>query len=76
MYVRSIYERIEIMVFFPLFARNRVVRDDRGGLFGSAETVGFLVVTPFHLADRPEVILVNRGWVSKNKINPKVCYID
>lgn len=31
---------------------------------------GYLVVTPFHLADRDMTILVNRGWVPGNRKNP------
>jgi len=31
---------------------------------------GYLVVTPFHLADRDMTILVNRGWVPGNHKNP------
>ncbi|KAJ8969773.1 hypothetical protein NQ314_001610 [Rhamnusium bicolor] len=38
---------------------------------GKTNTHGYLVITPFKLADRDETILINRGWVpSKNK-NPK-----
>jgi len=50
--------------------RNRVKNEEGSGLFGSSEGVGFFVVTPLQLADRPERILVNRGWVPKSKLNP------
>jgi surfeit locus 1 family protein len=31
---------------------------------------GYLVITPFKLADREETILINRGWVPSNCKNP------
>ena len=33
--------------------------------------VGFHVLTPFKLLESNEYILVNRGWVPREKINPK-----
>ncbi|KAK7074940.1 Surfeit locus protein 1 [Halocaridina rubra] len=41
-----------------------------GGLISSSET-GFLVITPFKLADRDLTILINRGWVSRKFRNPQ-----
>ncbi|XP_064457491.1 surfeit locus protein 1-like [Ornithodoros turicata] len=40
-----------------------------GGLISTANS-GALVVTPFKLSGREETILVNRGWVPRNKIPP------
>ena len=48
-----------------------MVKDDkRSGLLGSSETVGWHVIAPFHLEDGDHAILVNRGWVPKDKVNP------
>jgi surfeit locus 1 family protein len=46
--------------------------DERsGGLFSSKNaTSGYYVVTPFKLSGREEIILVNRGWVSRKQLNP------
>ena len=43
-----------------------------GGLFGSQDSSGWHVVTPFKLADREAEILVNRGWVPKQYANSPV----
>lgn len=54
--------------------RSRVTKDDSGGgIFGSSDGIGFHVVTPFTVTDRPNrpSILVNRGWVPKNKCDPR-----
>jgi len=40
-----------------------------GGLFGSADGIGFHVITPFKLENSDQKILVNRGWVPRNKIS-------
>ncbi|GJQ71135.1 Surf1 [Trypoxylus dichotomus] len=38
---------------------------------GQTTNQGYLVVTPFQLADRDETILVNRGWVPAKNKDPK-----
>ncbi|XP_031621113.1 SURF1-like protein [Contarinia nasturtii] len=42
----------------------------KGGVLTMAPKSGYLVITPFKLEGREEVILVNRGWVPKKKKNP------
>uniref|UniRef100_A0A1B0CJQ7 SURF1-like protein n=1 Tax=Lutzomyia longipalpis TaxID=7200 RepID=A0A1B0CJQ7_LUTLO len=43
----------------------------RSGVFSKqGTTTGYLVVTPLKLDGRDEIILVNRGWVPKNRQNP------
>lgn len=43
-----------------------------GGLISQQNTSsGYLVITPFKLADRGETILVNRGWVSRKNQAPE-----
>jgi len=39
--------------------------------YGPKEGLGFNVVTPFHVTDRNEWILVNRGWVPKETVDPR-----
>lgn len=42
-----------------------------GGLFTSqSASSGFQIITPFKLDGREETILVNRGWVARDKKNP------
>ncbi|GFR12492.1 surfeit locus protein 1 [Trichonephila clavata] len=41
-----------------------------GGIFSSRPQSGYLVVTPFHITDKDMTVLVNRGWVPKNKVDP------
>lgn len=41
-----------------------------GGIISSRPQTGYLVVTPFHITDKDMTILVNRGWVPKNKVDP------
>nr|CAD7396913.1 unnamed protein product [Timema poppensis] len=45
----------------------------QGGMFSqsSGSQTGYLVITPFHLADRDLTILVNRGWVPVKMKNPE-----
>jgi len=38
-----------------------------GGLFGNSDGIGFHVITPFKLENSEDRILVNRGWVPRNK---------
>ncbi|CAD7002324.1 SURF1-like protein [Ceratitis capitata] len=43
-----------------------------GGLFSQRDAGnGYLVITPFQLADRDEIILINRGWVSRKQVKPE-----
>jgi surfeit locus 1 family protein len=41
-----------------------------GGVFSTASSSGYHVITPFKLENREEIILVNRGWVSRTQLNP------
>lgn len=43
-----------------------------GGLFGSQDSTGWHVITPFKLSDRNAEILVNRGWVPRQYASSKV----
>ena len=42
-----------------------------GGLMSQKNTSGYLVITPFKLADRDETVLINRGWVSRQNMQPE-----
>lgn len=50
----------------------KTVNDDKGGggVFTGQSSSGYHVITPFKLDGREETILVNRGWVARNKMNP------
>ncbi|CAG9771012.1 unnamed protein product [Ceutorhynchus assimilis] len=50
----------------------RSIKEDKhnSSLFSEGGNQGYLVVTPFKLADRDETILVNRGWVPAKNIKP------
>ncbi|XP_017955064.1 SURF1-like protein [Drosophila navojoa] len=40
--------------------------ETQGGLFSQRDSGnGYLVITPFQLADRDDIVLVNRGWISR-----------
>ncbi|EDV96159.1 SURF1-like protein [Drosophila grimshawi] len=44
--------------------------ETQGGLFSQRDTGnGFLVVTPFQLSDRDDIVLVNRGWISRKHMD-------
>ncbi|XP_042905948.1 surfeit locus protein 1 isoform X2 [Parasteatoda tepidariorum] len=45
-------------------------KDEGGGLLSSRSQSGNMVITPFHVADKDLTILVNRGWVPRNKSDP------
>ncbi|KAH8371492.1 hypothetical protein KR093_007706 [Drosophila rubida] len=46
--------------------------ETQGGLFSQRDTGnGYLIVTPFKVADRDDIVLVNRGWVSRKHVDPK-----
>jgi surfeit locus 1 family protein len=45
--------------------------ENGGGLLSDQGKTGAWIITPFILSDRGYAILVNRGWVSKNKIDAK-----
>lgn len=42
-----------------------------GGVFTQQNSSGYLIVTPFKLEDRDDIILVNRGWVSRQHLKPE-----
>ncbi|XP_042215336.1 surfeit locus protein 1-like isoform X2 [Homarus americanus] len=46
------------------------VHEAGSGLISSGQS-GYLVVTPFKLADRDLTVLVNRGWVPRKQKNPE-----
>lgn len=47
-------------------------KEQGGGIFSTQNKgVGYQVITPFKLEGRDETILVNRGWVPRQKMDPK-----
>ncbi|TRY64006.1 hypothetical protein TCAL_00782 [Tigriopus californicus] len=74
------YQRVKVRGRFdhtrPTFIgpRSLLTSDETsaGGLISSNSTAGWHVIMPFQLSDRPETILVNRGWVSKYHLDPKL----
>ncbi|ALC43755.1 Surf1 [Drosophila busckii] len=46
--------------------------ETQGGLISQRDTGnGYLIVTPFKLAGRDDIVLVNRGWVSRKHVDPE-----
>ncbi|KAH8397570.1 hypothetical protein KR222_010254 [Zaprionus bogoriensis] len=46
--------------------------ESQSGLFSQRDAGnGFLIVTPFQLANRDDIVLVNRGWVSRRHMEPE-----
>ncbi|XP_030372462.1 SURF1-like protein [Scaptodrosophila lebanonensis] len=46
--------------------------ETQGGLFSQRDSGnGYLIITPFQLANRDDIILINRGWVSRKHVNPE-----
>lgn len=45
--------------------------DNGGSLLSDQSKSGAWIITPFHLSDRGYAILVNRGWVPKNRIDAR-----
>ncbi|XP_037934212.1 SURF1-like protein [Teleopsis dalmanni] len=42
-----------------------------GGLFSQRDSGnGYLIITPFKVSNRDDIILVNRGWVSRKQVKP------
>ncbi|KAL8611515.1 hypothetical protein ACOMHN_014570 [Nucella lapillus] len=50
--------------------RSNVLKEG-GGLVSASNMTGVNVITPFRLTDRDETILVNRGWVVSNQMDPR-----
>lgn len=68
--VKGHFDHSQEMFISP---RSLLTKEDRGGSLISVgrPAPGCWVVTPFTLSDTGEKILVNRGWVPKNKKNPR-----
>ncbi|KAH8232708.1 hypothetical protein KR038_000458 [Drosophila bunnanda] len=46
--------------------------ETQGGLFSQRDSGnGYLIITPFQLADRDDIVLINRGWVSRKQVEPE-----
>ncbi|KAH8314658.1 hypothetical protein KR074_006830 [Drosophila pseudoananassae] len=46
--------------------------ETQGGLFSQRDSGnGYLIVTPFQLSDRDDIVLINRGWVSRKQVEPE-----
>ncbi|EDW69198.2 SURF1-like protein isoform X1 [Drosophila virilis] len=44
--------------------------ETQGGLFSQRDSGnGYLVITPFQLADRDDIVLINRGWISRKHVD-------
>ncbi|XP_021376201.1 surfeit locus protein 1-like [Mizuhopecten yessoensis] len=59
---RYIYPRPNVQDIKSSEVKGMGVTPSRGGM---------LVVTPFNLKDRKERILINRGWISKTKVDQR-----
>ncbi|XP_034655362.1 SURF1-like protein [Drosophila subobscura] len=46
--------------------------ETQGGLFSQRDAGnGYLIVTPFQLSNRDDIVLINRGWVSRKHVDPE-----
>ncbi|KAF8773765.1 Surfeit locus protein 1 like protein [Argiope bruennichi] len=68
-HVRGTFDHTKELYIGP---RQQITNKDEGGggIISSPTQIGYLVITPFHLTDKNITILVNRGWVPKNKLDP------
>ncbi|XP_076454598.1 surfeit locus protein 1-like [Babylonia areolata] len=65
--LRGEFDHSREMILGP---RSNVLKEG-GGLVSVGNQTGANIITPFKLADREETILVNRGWVASNQIDPR-----
>ena len=69
-YVRGQFEHDKVVYIGPKsLIKNGGAANTSAGLFGSSEFIGYHVITPFKVENSNQKILVNRGWVPKNKIS-------
>ncbi|CAL1278704.1 unnamed protein product [Larinioides sclopetarius] len=68
-HVRGKFDHTKELYIGP---RQQITNKDEGGggIISSRSQTGYLVITPFHVADKNITILVNRGWIPKNKLDP------
>jgi len=68
-YVRGNFEHDKVVYIGPRSLLKDGNASGGGSLFGNSDGIGFHVITPFKLENSDKKILVNRGWVPRNKIS-------
>jgi len=68
-YVRGNFEHDKVVYIGPRSLLKDGGAQGGGSLFGNSDGIGYHVITPFKLENCNKKILVNRGWVPRNKIS-------
>jgi len=68
-HVRGKFEHDKVVYIGPRSLLKDGSASGGGSLFGNSDGIGFHVITPFQLENSDKKILVNRGWVPRNKIS-------
>ncbi|XP_033116172.1 surfeit locus protein 1-like isoform X2 [Anneissia japonica] len=69
--VRGTFDHSSEVYLMPRQLNCTASENPGGGIFSSQGESGVQVITPFHCTELGTTILVNRGWVPRNRVNPE-----
>ncbi|XP_071948161.1 surfeit locus protein 1-like isoform X2 [Antedon mediterranea] len=69
--VKGRFEHSKEMLLMPRHLVTNNMENQGGSLFSSQGESGAQVITPFHCTELGKTILVNRGWVPRNRVKPE-----